>query len=112
MNTYQAFEKFLTCAAVVGLGELGDGAFKLLVEGVRAADEADGAHAVSVLCRGLAGGLDYLGMVGEPEVVVRAHVEELGAVLQNNVRALRRGNDLLILVQALGLEVSNRLLKV
>ena len=83
----------------------------LLVERVRSADEADGAHAVAVLRGRLARRLDYLGVVREPEIVVRAHVETLRAVLEDDVGALGRCDDLLVLVEALRLEVRYRLLK-
>ena len=97
--------------AVVGLGEVRDDALELLVERVRSADEADGAHAVAVLRGRLARRLDYLGVVREPEIVVRAHVEKLRAVLEDDVGALGDRDDLLVLVEALRLEVSYRLLE-
>ena len=64
---------------VFGLEEVGDGGFELLVDVLRAADEADGRHAVAAAVHHVLGGLDEARVVGEAEVVVGAEVEHLFA---------------------------------
>ena len=60
---------------VGGAEEGAQARLELLVDLERAADEADGGHAVApALERGVRGG-DHLGMVREPEVVVGAEIE-------------------------------------
>ena len=54
--------------------------FQLLVDGLGAADEAHGGQAVAPLVEGRVGGCDDVGMVGQAEVVVGAHVEDTGSV--------------------------------
>src|SRR5262249_47121930 len=60
--------------------EGGDGGLELLVQVLGAADEADAGHAVAVALEALPGGGDDGGVVGQPEVVVGAEVEDLAAV--------------------------------
>ena len=57
--------------------ELGQLALQLAVDVLRAADEADRGHAVAALVQARVGGLDHVGVAGEPEVVVGAHVDDL-----------------------------------
>ena len=54
--------------------------FELLVDLLRAADEADAGHAVAPAVEGLVGGGDHLGMVGQAEIVVGAEVQHRLAV--------------------------------
>jgi hypothetical protein len=75
---------------VVGAEELREAFLELAVQGLCAADEADGRHPVAPAVERLAGGLDDLRVVGEPEVVVRAEVEQLAAPGHVDVRTLRR----------------------
>ena len=77
---------------VIGVEILGDGLFQLAVAVLRAADEADGGHAVAALVHGLFRRLNQAGAVGEAEVVVGAEVEGLAAVLEGDFGALG-GND-------------------
>ncbi len=44
-------------------------------------------------------GLHNLGMVGQPEVVVRAHVQNAGTAFNGDVRLLGRGEHALALEQ-------------
>ena len=60
---------------VLGMEEIGDHLFELLVDVLRAADKADAAHAVAVCLQGFVGGLDDPGCDERPEVVVRAEVD-------------------------------------
>lgn len=88
---------------VRGLGAhvLGDGLLEGEVRGECAADEADGRGARAVLAEGLDAGLDDIGVVGEPEVVVGAHADPLvlGAVVvdHGDGRAHRRVERLEVL---------------
>ena len=78
---------------VVGAEELGQAFLELAVHGLRPADEADRREPVAPAVECLVSRLDDRGMVGEPEVVVRAQVEQLTAPGHVDVGALR-GCDL------------------
>src|SRR5262249_52353923 len=83
--------------------ELRDVGFELLVQVLRAADEADGGEAETVVAQAQMGGLDDRGVVGEAEVVVGAEVDDVAAVdLDGGI--LRRLDAALALVEALLLE--------
>ena len=75
---------------VVGTEELGQTLLELAVQRLGAADEADRGHAVAPAVERLVGRLDDRRMVGEPEVVVRAEVEQLAAPGHVDMRALGR----------------------
>ena len=62
--------------------------FELLVDGLRAADEAHGGQAVAPVVERLRGGGDDRGMVGQAEVIVGAEVEDVGAAGDADVRLL------------------------
>ena len=49
--------------------------FKLLVQRLRAADEAHAGQAVAPVVERLPRGLDHRGMVGQAQVIVRAQVQ-------------------------------------
>ena len=86
----------------------GEPRLQLLVHLLRAADEADGGHAVAPAVQGLVGGGDDLGVVGEAEVVVGAEVEDLaGAAARGDGdgRGLRGADDALGLVQSGGADL-------
>ena len=72
---------------VVLAEEAGDGRFQLLVQLLRAADEAHRGHAVAVAAQPLVGRLDDGGMVGQTEIIVGAEVDDLAAA-DADVRAL------------------------
>ena len=85
---------------VFGVEIVGNGFFKLFVEILRPADEADGGHAVAArlhrfLCRG-----DEPRAVGEAEVVVGAEVQGLASVLEGDFRALGGSDVAFFLVEA------------
>ena len=80
---------------------------------LRAANETDAGHAESVAIECFLGRFDQFGMIGETEIVVRAHVEHAFAAGDGNVSVLRRGDDALGLVKTLRfyfLERSRKLL--
>ena len=74
---------------------------QLAVERLRAADEPHRGHPVPPAVERLVRGGDHLGVVREAEVVVRAEVEQLAALLHRDVRALRRRHHELPLEQSL-----------
>ena len=81
---------------VIHSQEICDLAFQLLVDILRAANEADGGEAeapgvVARLC-----GFDQRRMIGEAEVIVCAHVEHAMCFCRVDARLLRRGDDTLI----------------
>ena len=72
---------------------------ELLVQGLRAADEAHGGHTEAPAVDGILGCLFQLGVVGKAKVVIGAHVDDLAAIMQAHLRVLRCGNVALLLVQ-------------
>ena len=56
--------------------------FELLVRLLRAADEPDRGQPVAPVVEGLVRGLDDLGMIGQAEVIVGAHVQDVGPALR------------------------------
>src|SRR5690606_22802105 len=89
---------------VLGAEERRQPPLELLVDVLRAADEADRAEAEAVLRRAVARGLDEPRVVGQPEIVVRAEVQHLAAACDLDAGGLLRGDDALGLVEALLLE--------
>ena len=84
---------------IFGAEEARDPILELLVDVLRAADEADRRHAVApAIERGMRGGQD-LGIVGESEVVVRAEIDHLEIRTDGDLGPLRRADDALLLVQ-------------
>ena len=81
--------------------EARDGLLEAGVHRLRAADEAHGGHAVAPLLEGPAGGRHHLRMRRQVEVVVGAHVEHAAPVGELHPRALRPGDRVLDLEQAL-----------
>lgn len=81
---------------------------QLLVDLLRAADEADRGHPVAPAVQCLVGGGDHLGVVGEAQVVVGAEVEHLtGAATggDGDGRGLRGADHALGLVESGGLDL-------
>ena len=92
---------------VLGPQELADTRLEFLVDGLGAANEAHRRHAVAELVKRLVRRGDDLGVVGQPEVVVGAQIQDFCriAVRANVYRCLlRAGDEALLLVQSLGLE--------
>src|SRR6201987_101077 len=85
---------------VVGAQELREPLLELAVERLCPADEADRGHAVAPAVERVASGCHDRGMVREPEVVVRAEVEQLATLLDLDVRPLRGRHRQLALVGA------------
>lgn len=69
-----------------------EGLFKLAVEGLGATDKADGSDAKSIGGDRLPGRLADFGMVSEPEVVIRAHVNDASTILEGDFGVLS-GSD-------------------
>ena len=55
--------------------EIAELVLELLVDGLRAADEAHTRQAVAPFIERIAGGFDHLRMTRQPEVIIRAHVQ-------------------------------------
>jgi hypothetical protein len=72
---------------------------KLLVDVLRAADEADGRHAVAPTIERRMRGREHSWVVRESEIVVRAEIDDLALGPDRDQRALRRADDALLLVQ-------------
>ena len=80
------------------LVELGNTAFKRLVNVLSATNEADRGKAVAVGVQGLLGSRDNLRVVGKAEVVVGAHVDDrLVARVDSDLVGLGRRDDALSL---------------
>ena len=62
---------------VLHLEKSGDLLLQLQVQVLRSADEADRGQAEAVLVKGLAGGFQDLGVVGQAEVVVGAKIQDV-----------------------------------
>ena len=89
----------------------GDRRFKLAVQGLCAADEADRSHAEAEFVHRPFRGGDDLGVIGEAKIIVGAEVERLArAVLRGDpdAPALRAGEQALALGQACRLDVVER----
>src|SRR5439155_18390106 len=84
--------------------EASQGGFELLVQVLGAADEAYRGQAVAVAAQSLVGRLDQGGVVGQPEVVVGAEVDDLAAA-DGDAGALGPLQLALALVQPLGAQV-------
>src|SRR6056297_2831826 len=96
---------------VLGPQEVADAAFQLLVHRLGPADEAHRCHAVAVLVDGPAGRGDDLRMVGQPQVVVGAEIDDVArvAVLAHvDLGLLGPGDHPFLLVQALFLQLLGR----
>ena len=63
------------------------------MHGLRAADEAHRGHPIAVAGQGIVRGLQHLGMVGKPQVVVGAEIDHLAAIGEPHDRTLRRTDD-------------------
>ena len=84
---------------VVHPEEAGDALLELLVDVLRAADEAHRRHAEAVVVEALLRRRDQLGVIAEAEVVVGAEVQHL-ALLHLDPGALRAEDHSLVLVEA------------
>ncbi len=69
-----------------------------LVLFLRAADEPHRGHAVAIAVERLLRGLRQLGIVGEPEIVVGAKIDDAGAIGEPHGSGLLGGDDALALV--------------
>ena len=70
---------------ILGAEKRAEGLFELYVKILRAADEADGGHAVAIFFQSVGGGLSDLRMIGEPEIIVGAEIEDF-ALRHANLR--------------------------
>ncbi len=85
---------------VVAAEKAGEPAFQLLVRLLGSANEADRRHAVSPPLERFPRGRDHLRMIGQPQVIIGAHVKHLGAIRHPDMRLLRRGKHSLGLIKA------------
>ena len=69
--------------------------FQFLVNVLRAANEAHARHAEPMGVERFFGRRDQRRMIGQPKIIVRAHVEHAFAARDRDVRVLRTGNDAL-----------------
>ncbi len=60
---------------VFGAQKLGEFSLQFLVRRLRAADEADARQPVTPLFEGLVCCRHDVGMIGQPQIIVRAHIE-------------------------------------
>ena len=67
-----------------------------------AANKADAGHAKPMRVESLLGGSDQGRVIGQAEIIVRAHVKNAFAVGHGDVCVLRRGDHAFGLVEALG----------
>ena len=77
----------------------GDGLLELLVDVLRTADEADGAHPEASCIHSFLGGLNEAWVVGETEVVVGAEVDHFLPRADLDVSGLRGDDDALPFVE-------------
>ena len=88
---------------VLRLEIFADGTLQLLVQVLRAANEAHGTHAVATLVHSPLGRFDQAAVVGQAEIVVGAeikHLSLLSVALNLDVATLRSHYDTLVLVQS------------
>ena len=81
---------------VLGAEEAADGSLQLLMDGLSAADEADGSQTVAVCVVSSLGGFCQVPVIGQAQIVVGAHVQQILAV-SKDVGALGGGDDPLCL---------------
>ena len=95
---------------VLGLEILRDGSLQLLVDVLRAADEAHRRHAVAAAVHHLLGSLDESGVVAQSQIVVGAEVQHFLALHLDGC-ALRAFDDSFFLVEAGCFQVGQGLLQ-
>ena len=76
--------------------------FQLLVRRLGAADEPHRGQAVAPAIERRMGSLNDLGMLGQPEIIVGAHVEHFASLADADMRILRRRDHALALIRARG----------
>ena len=79
---------------------VGDCLLELLVDILRAADEADGGHTIAAGIHRAFSGFYKPGAAGKAEVIVGAEIQRLAAVLERNFRPLGRSDVAFVLIQA------------
>jgi hypothetical protein len=89
----------------LGAEEAAQARFQILVDLLRAADEAHGRHAVTVAIERTLRCLANGGVVGEPQIVVRAQIHDFTTRADPHYRALRGRQNPLGLEQALGFQL-------
>ena len=75
--------------------------FQFLVNVLRAANETHTRHSESVGVERFLGRREQRRMIGQPEIIVRAHVEDAPSAADFDFRVLRTGDDALSLVETL-----------
>jgi hypothetical protein len=91
---------------VVHAVEASDLPLQLLVDVLRAADEAHAAQAEAVSVQGLLGRAHEIGVVRQPEVIVGAEVEGDGSAGQRDLGVHGAADDPLVLPRARGLDAA------
>lgn len=81
---------------VFGAEETADGSLQLLMDGLGAADEADGGQTIAICIISGLGGFCQVPVIGQAQIVVGAHVQKILAV-GKDVGALGGGDDPLCL---------------
>ena len=84
---------------VLGVEVTGDGLLQLLVQILRAADEAHRAHAEAMAIHSCLGRSHEAGVVGEPEVVISTEVDDVLSRADLDVGRLWGDDDALTLVE-------------
>ena len=79
---------------------------------LRAANETHARHAEAMRVERFFGRRDQRGMIGQAEIIVRAHVEHAFAADNFDLCVLRRSDDALGFVKALRFNFAERLPKV
>src|SRR4029079_8855460 len=97
---------------VFGAEEAGKRVLQLLVHRLRAADEAHRRHAVAVAIEPFFCRCAQPRIVGQPEIVVGAQVDDPMAIRQHDLGYLRAADDALLLEEALRAQAIERLLHV
>ena len=82
--------------------------FQFLVNILRAANEAHTRHPEPVRIERVLRRRDQRRMIGQPEIIIRAHVEHALPTRDGDVRVLRRRDDALGFVETLRLDLFQR----
>ena len=96
-GTNRAQEGDLLSYTHLGAKEFAELLLKLLVDALRAADEAHAGAAVTPLLQRVVRGLFHRRMLGETEVIVRAKIQHLAPIGEPDAHTLRRRDEPLAL---------------
>jgi len=88
-----------------------DPLFKLLVDGLRTADESNASEAVTPVVQRLLRGLDHRRMIGKAKIIVRAKIQNRRTVGNGNPCLLWPDDHALAFVQACALDLGDLVLE-